>query len=102
MSTEDVCRKLAALFPEAGLDEMDASDFKDRAGELMRLVGEAKELVCTQERSVEVMDCSACGESHLITFQKLGRPLLDHDWWGLCPKTSEPVLMRMSLRNMPV
>ena len=45
----DIIQELAALFGEAeSMDEMDASDFKDNAGEIWDLRQRAKELVDSQ------------------------------------------------------
>jgi len=46
-----------------------------------------------------VYHCARCGQDHEMTFRKFTRRAIEDDdgvlwqWWGLCPITSEPVLM---------
>jgi hypothetical protein len=50
-----------------------------------------------------IVNCARCGKNHReVKFKKLKRPiesglLEDIAWtyWGLCPKTGEPILMRL-------
>jgi len=48
--------------------------------------------------------CSRCGENHSnLDFKKLGNPIIvgdnkeyEFNYWGICPNTNEPVLMKIS------
>lgn len=51
------------------------------------------------ERTIEVTSCARCGKDHDVTFYQFGNPIVDTDgtiwdWWGLCPNTGDPVLLR--------
>jgi len=45
---QDICKRLALLFPAQSMDEMDAADFKDKAGETFELVLEARKVLGVQ------------------------------------------------------
>jgi hypothetical protein len=45
----EVCELLQNLFPEDDMSQMDASDFKDRAGQTMGIVCKAKALIAKAE-----------------------------------------------------
>ena len=41
--------------------------------------------------------CSRCGGNHAaVTFFKFVRPPLPETHWGLCPRTGDPILMRVT------
>jgi len=42
---EDICKQLAKLFPNNSMEEMDAADFKDKAGETFHLVLKARKVL---------------------------------------------------------
>lgn len=43
----------------------------------------------------DVDSCPRCGGEHgSMTFYELDRPADAFGWWALCPKTSEPLLLR--------
>jgi hypothetical protein len=46
---------------------------------------------------VDVKHCARCGAKvHPgVKFQKLRRPAKEFNWWASCPKTGEPILMRI-------
>ena len=52
------------------------------------------------ERTVDIKSCARCGDNHdRMIFYEFGKPIVDTDgtiwdWWGLCPKTGDPVLLR--------
>ena len=41
-----------------------------------------------------VKGCQRCGTDHEIEFRHLTNPADEWNWWGVCPVTNEPVLMR--------
>jgi len=45
---EDICKRLVKLFPAQKMEELDAADFKDRAGETFDLVLEARKVLGVQ------------------------------------------------------
>lgn len=52
------------------------------------------------ERTENVIQCARCGRDHDgVIFYEFGRPIVDSDgtvwdWWGLCPTTGDPILLR--------
>lgn len=52
------------------------------------------------ERSIDVLHCARCGKDHKgVIFYEFGIPIKDSDgtewtWWGLCPNTGDPVLLK--------
>lgn len=55
---------------------------------------------------VAVRHCARCGQDHeRVVFEKFHQPVVDDDgtaweWHGVCPVTSEPILMRETLVQM--
>ena len=45
--------------------------------------------------NIEVKHCARCGENHIITFKKFLRRHFDWTFWGMCPNTQEPVLLKI-------
>lgn len=58
-------------------------------------------------KSFTVLGCARCGQDHSgFIFQKFQNPIADADgtvwdWWGLCPTTGEPVLLKYELPPLP-
>jgi hypothetical protein len=55
-----------------------------------------------KERTIsKIRGCARCTGSHDdVKFYRFQRPVPDSDgtvwdWWGICPETKEPILMRM-------
>lgn len=51
-------------------------------------------------KTLTILSCARCGQDHEMQFKEFERPIVDSDasewnWWGSCPVTYEPVLMRM-------
>ena len=47
----------------------------------------------------ETFRCARCGEVHTLTFSLILNPLSEWQWWALCPKTYQPVLMKIVSHN---
>ena len=45
--------------------------------------------------SVKVERCQRCRENHRIDMSQLANPADEYGWWGMCPITNQPVLMKM-------
>ena len=45
---------------------------------------------------VDVIRCARCGKKHLdLEFKRLSQPRAEFQWWALCPKTKEPILLEV-------
>lgn len=44
---------------------------------------------------VTVIDCARCGETHDVESHKFTKPIDDYNYWGMCPTSGEPILMRI-------
>ncbi|MFA4971824.1 MAG: hypothetical protein WC683_04375 [bacterium] len=43
-----------------------------------------------------VEGCARCGKTHAdLLFKRFKRPAGSYTWWAACPKTGEPILMRI-------
>lgn len=57
---------------------------------------------------ITVLHCARCETDHEIEFRRFAmHPFEDsdgtvYDWWGLCPVTAEPVLLRVIDDKLPV
>jgi hypothetical protein len=53
----------------------------------------------TKVTHIEVTACARCGGDHAVSFRTFANPpefdSSIYDWWGTCPVTGEPILMRM-------
>lgn len=53
----------------------------------------------------DVLNCARCREDHqMMEFRRFQRPIIDSDntvwnFWGSCPTTKEPVLLRIEEEN---
>lgn len=53
-----------------------------------------------EKRFVDIEKCARCGLNHsMVAFKKFKIPISDSDgttweWWGLCYKTKEPILLK--------
>ncbi len=42
-----------------------------------------------------VKGCARCGLDHYVSFYEFqGQPIEDNKYWGMCPETVDPVLMK--------
>lgn len=46
------------------------------------------------EMVTHVRNCQRCGQDHFMKFAPLTNPADEWDHWGMCPITTQPVLMR--------
>lgn len=47
-----------------------------------------------EKKCVCVNSCQRCGHDHLdLVFRPLSNPVDRWNWWGICPKTMEPILL---------
>ncbi len=44
---------------------------------------------------VTIADCPRCREAHAVVFYGLIEPIDDYTDWGMCPNSSELLLMRI-------
>ncbi len=44
---------------------------------------------------IDVKSCQRCGKDHQIYFDKLKNPADEFNYWGMCSKTGQPVLLRI-------
>lgn len=61
----------------------------------------SKKITSTKGKSIgSITHCARCGEDHAeVIFRRFHSPVEDEDgtlweWWAICPKTKEPILMR--------
>jgi len=45
--------------------------------------------------SSAVKGCARCGRTHRVMFHRFKRPTRDYTYWGMCPTTKEPILMKV-------
>lgn len=45
-----------------------------------------------------IVNCARCGEDHeSIEVKKFKlNPIDDYEWWGICPTTKEPIIIRVA------
>ena len=47
-----------------------------------------------------VNSCARCGKDHLVSFYQFKeKPIRDNQYWGICPKTNDPVLMKIEIKD---
>lgn len=52
------------------------------------------------QAKVDVMKCQRCGGNHIkMLFKPLRNPVDTYNWYGICPGTKQPVLMKMTVNK---
>jgi hypothetical protein len=57
-------------------------------------------MIDDETKVIDVDHCARCSGDHPVTFKRFaGNPIVDDDgtawdWWGICPATGDPVLLR--------
>lgn len=55
------------------------------------------EIIDVKKITVNVYDCSRCGDNHFkLEFKGLTTPIEDYQWFAMCPKLNEVLLMKIN------
>lgn len=102
---KDVVETTVEIDVSAVDSEEVAAFFREHADELRKVV--AAELAKDARKRTEIVStvrsCARCGDDHAdLAFRKLARPSGESTHWAPCPKTEEPILLRVLSDEAPV